>query len=143
MGGSTGSTSGGIKITRIVLLVKNSYYELRRLIHPNAVIPLRFNKRTVNNQVIANVLAFFFFYVTTFFVSSLIFMFFVDHFETSFGAIASCLGNIGPGFGTVGPGSTFSHIAPLGKWFLTFVMLMGRLELFTLVVMISPSFWKR
>lgn len=143
IGGSTGSTGGGIKIMRIVLLFKNSYYELRRLIHPNAVIPVRFNKRSVNPQIITNVLAFFFFYVTTFFICSLVFMLFVDSFETSMGAVATSLGNIGPGFGSVGPAANFAHIPALGKWFLSFLMLFGRLELFTIIVLFSPAFWKR
>ena len=143
IGASTGSTGGGIKVMRIVLLIKNSYYELRRLIHPNAVIPVRFNNRSVNPQIITNVLAFFFFYVTVFFLSSLVFLLFVDSFETAMGAVATSLGNIGPGFGTVGPVASFSHIPAAGKWFLSFLMLLGRLELFTIIVLFSPAFWRR
>ncbi|MBN1115939.1 MAG: TrkH family potassium uptake protein [Bacteroidales bacterium] len=142
IGGSTGSTGSGIKTMRIALLIKNSFYELRRLIHPNAVIPVRFNKRTVNNQIISNVLAFFFFYIVTFFISSLVFMLFVDDFETSIGSVATCLGNIGPGIGSIGPAANFSHIAAGGKWFLSFLMLLGRLELFTIIILFSPAFWK-
>ncbi|HNZ72570.1 MAG TPA: potassium transporter TrkG [Prolixibacteraceae bacterium] len=143
VGGSTGSTSGSIKVMRIGLLLKNSYYELRRLIHPNAVIPVRFNNRAVNNQIINNVLAFFFFYIAVFFICSLIFMLFVDDYETSIGAVATCLGNIGPGLGQVGPAFSFSQIPDAGKWFLSFIMLLGRLELFTVLVIFSPSFWRR
>ncbi|MBN2807301.1 MAG: TrkH family potassium uptake protein [Prolixibacteraceae bacterium] len=143
VGASTGSTGGGVKVMRIVLLVKNSYYELRRLVHPNAVIPVRFNKRSVNPQIITNVLAFFFFYVTVFFLSSLIFLFFTDTFETAMSAVATSLGNIGPGFGTVGPSDSFAHIPAAGKWFLSFLMLLGRLELFTIIVLFSPAFWKK
>jgi len=143
IGGSTGSTGGGIKTMRILLLIKNSYYELRRLIHPNAVIPVRFNKRSVNQQIITNVLAFFFFYISVFFISSIFFMLFVDDFETSIGAVASSLGNIGPGLGAVGPIESYAHIPPLGKWFLSFLMLLGRLELFTILVIFSPAFWRR
>jgi trk system potassium uptake protein len=143
IGGSTGSTGGGIKVMRIVLLFKNSYYELRRLIHPNAVIPVRFNKRAVQNQVITNVLAFFFFYIATFLISTLLFTLIVEDFETAIGAVATSLGNIGPGFGTVGPSASFSHIPDVGKWFLSFLMMIGRLELFTVLVMFSPSFWRR
>lgn len=142
IGGSTGSTGGGIKVMRIVLLVKNSYYELRRLVHPNAIIPVRFNKRPVNQQTITNVLAFFFLYVAAFFLSSLIFLLFADDFETSMGAVATCLGNIGPGFGTVGPAANFAHIPDAGKWFLSFLMMLGRLEIFTIIVIFSPAFWK-
>lgn len=143
IGGSTGSTGGGIKIMRIVLLIKNTYYEMRRLIHPNAIIPVRFNKKSVNQQVITNVLAFFFLYIIVFFISTLIFMVFVDDFETAFGAVATSLGNIGPGIGSVGPSATFAHIPDGGKWFLSFLMLLGRLELFTIIVLFSPAFWKR
>jgi trk system potassium uptake protein TrkH len=143
IGGSTGSTGGGIKVMRIVLLIKNSYYELRRLIHPNAIIPVRFNKRSVSNQIITNVLAFFFLYIVTFFISSLLFMLFTDDYETSIGAVASCLGNIGPGLGSVGPAFSYSNLDPIGKWFLSFMMLLGRLELFTVIVIFSPAFWKR
>lgn len=143
VGGSTGSTGGGIKVMRIVLLIKNTYYELRRLIHPNAIIPVRFNKKSVNQQIITNVLAFFFLYIIVFFISTLAFMMFVDDFETAFGAVATSLGNIGPGLGSVGPSASFSHITDAGKWFLSFLMLLGRLELFTIIVLFSPSFWRR
>ena len=143
VGGSTGSTGGGIKVMRIVMLVKNSYYEMRRLIHPNAIIPIRFNKRSISSQLVNNVLAFFFLYVLIFFVSVLIFMFFVPDFETSLGAVATSLGNIGPGLGSVGPSASFSHIPAAGKWFLSFLMLVGRLELFTILVIFTPTFWKK
>ncbi len=143
IGGSTGSTGGGIKVMRIVLLFKNSYYELRRLIHPNAVIPVRFNKRAVNDQIIHNILAFFFFYMTTFFLSTLIMMLFMPDLLSALGAVATCLGNIGPGLGSVGPANSFSHIPDAGKWFLSFLMMLGRLELFTVIVIFSPAFWKR
>jgi trk system potassium uptake protein len=143
IGGSTGSTGGGIKVMRIVMLVKNSYYEMRRLIHPNAIIPIRFNKRSISSQLVNNVLAFFFLYVLIFFVSVLIFMFFVPDFETSLGAVATSLGNIGPGLGSVGPAATFSHLPAAGKWFLSFLMLVGRLELFTILVIFTPTFWKK
>lgn len=143
IGGTTGSTSGGVKVMRIVLLFKNSFYELRRLIHPNAVIPVRYNNKAVNKSVVTNVLAFFFFYMATLFLCSLIFTLFVGDMETSVSAVASALGNIGPGLGSVGPSSTYLHIAPAGKWFLSFLMMTGRLEIFTVIILFSPSFWKR
>lgn len=142
-GGSTGSTSGGIKIMRISLLIKNSYYELQRLIHPNAVIPLRFNKKSIGSTTINNVLAFFFIYIAIFAASTLLFTLLVPDLETSIGAVASCLGNIGPGLGSVGPSVSFSHVPAIGKWFLSFLMLIGRLELFTVIVIFVPSFWKK
>ena len=142
-GGSAGSTGGGIKIMRIVLLIKNSYYELRRMIHPNAVIPVRFNKHAVSDQIITNVLAFFMFYVIVFFFSTIVFTLFDPDLDSSMGAVATCLGNIGPGLGNVGPVLNFANVAPTGKWFLSFLMLLGRLELFTVLVLFSPSFWRK
>lgn len=142
-GGSAGSTGGGIKIMRIVLLFKNCYYELKRMVHPNAVIPLKFNKHTVDAKILSNVLAFFVFYLIIFSISTVIFMIFEPDLETSMGAVATSLGNIGPGLGSVGPAATFAHIHPIGKWFLSFLMLLGRLELFTILVLFSPSFWKQ
>lgn len=142
-GGSAGSTGGGIKIMRIVVLLKNSYYELRRIIHPNAVIPVRFNGHSVDSKILNNVLAFFMFYMIVFFLSTILFMVFVPDIETAMGAVATSLGNIGPGLGMVGPAETFIDIAPVGKWFLSFLMLLGRLELFTVLVIFSPSFWKQ
>jgi trk system potassium uptake protein len=141
-GGSAGSTGGGIKIMRIVLLLKNSYYELRRMIHPNAVIPVKFNKHSVDAKIITNILAFFMFYFFIFAFSTVIFTLFEPDMETSMGAVASSLGNIGPGLGKVGPIENYAYIAPAGKWFLSFLMLLGRLELFTVLVLFSPSFWK-
>jgi trk system potassium uptake protein TrkH len=142
-GGSAGSTGGGIKIVRILLLLKNSWQELRRLIHPNAVIPVRFNQRSVSDQIILNVLAFFMIYMLVFFVSVVIYSFSEPDLPSAMGAVATSLGNIGPGLGNVGPAENFSHISTFGKWFLSFLMLLGRLELFTVLVLFTPSFWKR
>ncbi|WP_321998069.1 potassium transporter TrkG [Draconibacterium orientale] len=141
-GGSAGSTGGGIKIMRIVVLLKNGYYELKRLVHPNAVIPVRFNKHSVDAKIVTNVLAFFIIYFVIFAISTVIFTLIEPDMESSMGAVATCLGNIGPGLGTVGPAENFYHIKPIGKWFLSFLMLLGRLELFTVLVLFSPSFWK-
>jgi trk system potassium uptake protein len=141
-GGSVGSTGGGIKIMRVVLLLKNSYYELQRMVHPHAIIPVKFNNRTVDSKIIVNVLAFFMFYLFIFAVSTVILTFIEPDMESSMGAVATCLGNIGPGLGNVGPVENFLHIHPAGKWFLSFLMLLGRLELFTVLVLFSPSFWK-
>ncbi|WP_321285509.1 potassium transporter TrkG [uncultured Sunxiuqinia sp.] len=142
-GGSAGSTGGGIKIMRVVLLMKNSYYELRRLLHPNAVIPVRFNKRAVSEQIITNVLAFFMIYFIIFFISTILFTLIEPDMESAMGAVATSLGNIGPGLGNVGPAENFHHVHPAGKWFLSFLMLLGRLELFTVLVLFSPAFWKK
>lgn len=141
-GGSAGSTGGSIKIMRIVVLAKNGYYELKRLVHPHAIIPVKFNKHSVDIKIVTNVLAFFMLYMVIFSVSTIIFTLIEPDLETSMGAVATSLGNIGPGLGSVGPADNFYHIKPIGKWFLSFLMLLGRLELFTVLVLFSPSFWK-
>jgi trk system potassium uptake protein TrkH len=142
-GGSAGSTGGGVKIIRVVLLFKNSALELKRLIHPNAVIPVRFNTHAVDPQIISNVLAFVSFYLLTTAFSVIIMSALGYDLETSIGAVAATLGNIGPGIGDVGPVENFSGISGIGKWFLSFLMLVGRLELFTVLVLFSPDFWRK
>lgn len=142
-GGSAGSTGGGLKIMRIVLLLKNSYYELRRIIHPNAIIPVRFNNKVVSDQIITNVLAFFMIYMIIFFGSTILLMLVVPDLPSAMGAVATSLGNIGPGLGAFGPAENFDTLHPTGKWFLSFLMLLGRLELFTILVLFSPAFWKK
>jgi trk system potassium uptake protein TrkH len=141
-GGSAGSTGGGMKIMRIVLLLKNSYYELRRMVHPHAIIPVKFNNHSVDAKIVTNVLAFFMFYFAIFGASTVIFTLIEPDMESAMGAVATSLGNIGPGLGNVGPAENFLHVKPLGKWFLSFLMLLGRLELFTVLVLFSPFFWK-
>jgi trk system potassium uptake protein TrkH len=141
-GGSAGSTGGGIKIVRVVLLLKNSYYELKRLIHPNAVIPVRFNNRAVAPAIITNVLAFVVFYIFIFGAGTIVMSIMGFDMVTSLGAVATSLGNIGPGLGEVGPSESFAAIPDFGKWFLSFLMLLGRLELFTVLLLFAPAFWK-
>lgn len=142
-GGSAGSTGGGIKIVRIVLLLKNGYMELKRLIHPNAIIPVRLNHFAVSQQIISNVLAFIVLYIGIFIFGMIVMSLQGLDFESSMGAVAATLGNIGPGIGSVGPAENFSHISSFGKWFLSFLMLVGRLELFTVLILFSPAFWKK
>ena len=141
-GGSAGSTGGSVKIVRVVLLLKNSYYELKRLVHPNAVIPVRLNNRAVSQTIITNILAFVVFYIIIFGVSTIVMSIMGFDMETSLGAVATSLGNIGPGLGEVGPSSNFAEIPVFGKWFLSFLMLLGRLELFTVLLLFAPAFWK-
>jgi len=142
-GGSAGSTGGGVKIMRVVLLIKNSALELKRLIHPNAVIPVRFNRQLLDPQIITNVLAFISFYLIIIVISMLGMSALGYDLDTSLGAVTTCIGNIGPGIGSVGPMSNFNHIPDIGKWFLSLLMLIGRLELFTVLVLFSPEFWRK
>lgn len=143
VGGCAGSTGGGIKVVRQLILFKNSRLELRRLIHPNAVVPVRLNGKTIQEKIIHNVLAFFIIYILIFVFSSLFMSLLGLDFETSIGAVAASIGNIGPGLGKVGPVENYSFIPATGKWWLAFLMLLGRLELFTVLVLFTTTFWKR
>ena len=142
-GGSAGSTGGGIKIVRIVLLFKNSYQEFKRLLHPNAIIPVRLNHKAVDPKIITNVLAFIVFYILIFVAGSIVMASMGLDIDSSMGAVIASLGNIGPGIGSVGPMDNFAHIPDAGKWFLSFLMLLGRLELFTVMIIFAPVFWKK
>ncbi len=142
IGGSAGSTGGGIKIVRHLLLFKNSFLELRRLIHPRAIIPVRYNNHSVPQEIISNILAFFLFYIFIFILGSLVMALLGLDFMSAIGSVATSLGNVGPAIGSVGPTDNFAHIPMLGKWVLSFLMLLGRLELFTILVIFSPAFWK-
>ncbi|MDX2414376.1 MAG: potassium transporter TrkG, partial [Bacteroidales bacterium] len=142
-GGSSGSTGGGVKMVRLLLLAKNSRSELRRLIHPNAVIPVRLNHKAVPQQLIYNVQAFMVFYLLITAFSALIVSAMGYDLITSLTSVAATLGNIGPGLGEVGPSLNYAHFPAFGKWFLSFLMLMGRLELFTVLVLLQGAFYKR
>ncbi len=141
IGASAGSTAGGVKVVRHIILLKNSILELRRQIHPAAVLPVRLNKKAVTNEITYNVMAFMIIYFMVFAVGSLLMAAMGNDFLTSIGAVATCLGNIGPGIGTVGPVDNFAHLSDLAKWLLSFLMLLGRLELFTVLILFSPHFW--
>lgn len=143
VGGSSGSTGGGVKVIRVILIMKNCYYELKRLIHPKAIIPMRLNKKTVPQPLVNNVLAFIVFYLLIFMLSSVIMTGMGLDMESAMGSVAATLGNIGPGLGSVGPVENFSQIPDAGKWLLSFLMLLGRLELFTVLIVFSPAFWKK
>ena len=142
-GASAGSTSGGIKMVRLLILLKNSVLELKRQIHPSAVIPVRFNKKAVSENITYNIAAFILIYLTVFTIGSLIMALIGLDFATAMGAVAASLGNIGPGTGLVGPVNNFGHIPMFGKWFLSFLMLLGRLELFTVLILFTPYFWSK
>jgi len=142
-GGCAGSTGGSIKMVRQLLLLKNSLLELKRLIHPHAIIPVRINDKPVSQDITSNILAFFLIYILIFSLGSVFMSFIGLEFESAVGAVAATLGNIGPAIGSVGPVSNYADIPVVGKWFLSFLMLLGRLELFTILILLSPAFWKR
>ena len=142
IGASAGSTSGGIKLVRHVVLLKNSYIELKKQLHQSGVFTLKFNNRKVPNDVVSNILAFMMLYVVIFSIGSIIMSFIGVDFMTAIGSVAATLGNVGPGIGEVGPSYTFSSIPVSGKWFLSLLMFIGRMELFTFLIIITPIFWR-
>ncbi|MEA1878270.1 MAG: potassium transporter TrkG [Bacteroidota bacterium] len=142
-GGSAGSTGGGIKIIRVWLTMKNSYLELKRIMHPNAVIPVRYNRRAVPEKIASNILNFIVLYMLIFIFGVLVMAILGLDMTSAMGAVAASLGNIGPGIGSVGPMDNFAHLPAFGKWFLGFLMLMGRLELFTVLLLLSPVYWRK
>jgi trk system potassium uptake protein TrkH len=142
-GASAGSTSGAIKMVRIVIVVKYCYFEINRMIHPNAIIPVRYNGLIVKEDVITRVLAFVLLYLITIAVGVTVLSISGMGFQESIGGLITCLGGVGPGLGQVGPAGNFSAIPDFSKWFLSFIMLIGRLELFTVLVLFTPSFWRK
>ncbi|MBP5319182.1 MAG: TrkH family potassium uptake protein [Paludibacteraceae bacterium] len=141
--GCSGSTSGGIKTVRLAILFKNSHYEFKRLLHPNAVLPVRFNGQVIRPQLVNSILAFVCLYAMLVLLSSLVFTATGLPFDESLGTALTGVGNIGPAIGTLGPASNFSALTPFAKWFMAFLMLVGRLEIFTILVIFTPAFWKR
>lgn len=143
IGGCAGSTGGGIKVVRIVLLFRNGKVELKRLIHPQAIIPVRLNGKSIPQNIIYNVLAFFLLYIVIFALGSLSVSLLGMDFNSSVGGAASCLGNIGPGLGTVGPVLNYGGTPQGAKWIFSLLMLLGRLELFTVLILFTRAFWNR
>jgi len=142
IGGMAGSTGGGIKVIRILVVVKYAAAEVRKLIHPHGIIPVKVGSSSVPDDVIKNTLGFLAFYLGIFLVITVALSFFNVDMVTAIGASASALGNIGPGFGGVGPYDHYGWMADGAKWLLSFAMLLGRLELFTVIVLFSRTFWK-
>jgi len=142
LGASAGSTAGGVKIVRHVIMIKNGILEFKRSIHPNAILPVRYNNKSVTRGIVFNIMAFFIFYMIIFAVGALVFSFLGVDFITSMGASASSLGNVGPAFGDLSPVNNYSSLPPFGKWWSTFLMLLGRLELFTVLIIFTPFFWR-
>lgn len=141
-GGCAGSTGGGIKNMRTLILLRNGAAELRKLIHPKAIVPVRFNAKAVPQEIISNILAFFVLFISTFVFATLIMTAMGLDIVTAMGAVIASLSNIGPGLGGVGPMDNYSQIPLLGKWVLSFCMIIGRLELFTVLVIFTRVFWK-
>lgn len=143
IGASAGSTGGGMKCLRIMLCFKFCYRELFGLIHPRAVSPIKIGGQTVPDDVMRSVVGFLALYMGLFALSSVALAGLGVDFTTSFAAIAASIGNIGPGFGLVGPAGNYAQIPDLGKWLLIWCMLLGRLEVFTVIILVVPEFWRK
>jgi len=146
VGACGGSTSGGIKMIRHLVFLKNSILEFKRILHPAAFVRLKIDGNTVKGRVITHILVFLLFYLFLFGFGSLVMTIILESdptpFLTSIGSTATCISNVGPAIGSVGPVDNFAHIPPPGKLFLSFLMIVGRLEVFTVLIILTPYFWK-
>ena len=141
-GASSGSTSGGIKISRHLILIKNGFLEFKRSLHPNAILPLRYNHSVVKKEVVVNILAFFMLYLILFIIGAAVLSTQGLDFISSIGGSAASIGNVGPALGSIGPAFNYEQITGFAKIWCSFLMLVGRLELFTILIIFTPYFWK-
>jgi trk system potassium uptake protein TrkH len=142
IGGSAGSTAGGVKIVRHLMIAKNSIIEFKRQLHLSAIIPVRFNGKAIAHEITRNILAFVIIYLTIFGISSVALTLLGLDALTAMGSVATSLGNVGPGLNETGPSSTFSHLPDLAKWILGILMVVGRLEIFTVLIIFTGYFWR-
>lgn len=143
IGASAGSTSGGFKVVRVYLLFKNSFIELKRIIHPNGIINVKYNGKTVHPSMMSGIMGFAILYLIIFTIGSLVMTLFTEDIITACSAVATSMSNVGPGFGSIGPMYTFANLNCFAKIFLAVLMLVGRLEIFTVMVLFTKAFWKR
>lgn len=141
IGACAGSTGGGLKVIRILLIFKQGFREVQRLIHPRAVIPIKLGRNPVSDRIIESVWGFFAVYVMAFMVMLLALLATGLDIITAFSAVGACINNLGPGLSTIA--ETYEHLPATAKWILCFAMLLGRLEVFTLLVLFTPMFWRR
>jgi trk system potassium uptake protein TrkH len=142
LGGCAGSTGGAMKIMRSLVLLKFAINEVKRLIHPNAVLSIRIGQRSIPREIVGNIAGFFLIYVGIFICGVFSMSILGLDILSSLGAVAASIGNIGPGLGSVGPTDNYAHIPQLGKWILSFLMLVGRLEIYPVIIFLTPTFWK-
>lgn len=142
IGGCAGSTAGGIKIIRHLVFIKNSVLEFKRILHPRALIRIKIDKQMVAPRLLTHILVFLLLYLLSFLFGSVLVAFLGLDFDSAVGATITCLSNVGPGIGHVGPVYNFGAVPDLAKWVLSLLMLIGRLELFTILILFTPYFWK-
>ena len=144
IGGCAGSTTGGIKIFRLLLMFRGAKTQIKKLIHPHGVFVTSFNDKSVSEEAYYSIMGFFFIYILVFIISSILLSFFNLDFLTALSAAASAISNVGPGLGnSIGPDNNYSSLSNECKWILSITMLIGRLELFAFLVILSGSFWKK
>ncbi|MCB1152870.1 MAG: TrkH family potassium uptake protein [Deltaproteobacteria bacterium] len=143
IGGCTGSTGGGPKVMRIDVLLRQAYNELFFLVHPRAVKPPKYGREVIPGKVLRSIWSFFFLYMGVFGIGMLMMGLMEVDILTASTSVASALGNIGPAFGTTGPTENYAHIPMMGKWVLIFCMLLGRLEIYTILILFAPAFWRK
>lgn len=141
--GCAGSTCGGLKMGRFIVLTKNVLNQFKKQTHPHAVIPVRINNQVLSNDLVERVLAFATIYIVLIVAGCLLLMADGVPFDEGLGAVVSSVGNVGPGFGASGPVGNFAHFSDFSKWILSFLMMTGRLELFTVITLLLPGFWKQ
>ncbi|UCD86195.1 MAG: TrkH family potassium uptake protein [Deltaproteobacteria bacterium] len=143
VGGCAGSTGGSVKCLRNLLLLKQGYREIYRHIHPRAVVPIKLGGRVVPSEVMEGIWGFFLLYMFIFIVASIIMSVLGLDLISAIASVAASIGNVGPGLGSVGPSSNYADIPLIGKWVLTFCMLLGRLEIYTVIILLVPEFWRK
>jgi trk system potassium uptake protein TrkH len=141
--GCASSTSGGLKTVRALVLVKNTIHEFERLVHPRAILPVRLNGKALSFGVVQRLLAFAFLYISIIFASWAILTGLGLPFIDALSAAVSAIGNSGAGFGALGPSGSYAGIPEVAKWYLAFLMVVGRLEVFTVLMLFTPGFWRR
>ncbi|WP_022663598.1 TrkH family potassium uptake protein [Desulfospira joergensenii] len=143
VGASAGSTGGGIKCARIIVCFKYCYRELFKILHPRSISQVTINGVMISDDLLRSIMGFLGLYIGIYVLSCILLASMGVDMVTSLGAVAACIGNIGPGFGTVGPAENFSQIPILGKWLLSWCMLVGRLEIYTIIILFIPDFWRK
>lgn len=142
-GASSGSTSGGIKWVRLAIIFKNGQAEFKRRIHPNAILPVKFNGKPVTQQTLNNVVAFMIIYVLVILTTTVVFCACGLDFDEALGTTVSAIGNVGISIGSYGPMGTYADFPVIAKWVMTLLMLVGRLEIFTILLLFSPALWRK
>ena len=143
LGAMAGSTGGGIKIMRVMLLIRHSYQQVFSLIHPHAVTSVKLGGRPVPQDILGSIWGFFILYLGLFITATLVMAALGLDMISALGSVAACIGNVGPGFGAVGPVKNYLDIPVAGKWVLVFCMLLGRLEIYTVIVLLIPEYWRK